>query len=63
MTPRPRTALPADLESVRALLTDYTLPLGGPEQAWLTLVTTDAGGVIGRVALERHIADDRPVFH
>jgi hypothetical protein len=63
MTPRPRTALPADLESVRALLTDNKLPLERLERAWLTVVTNDAGGVIGCVALERHIADDRPVFN
>jgi hypothetical protein len=48
---------------VRALLTDNKLPLERLERAGLTVVTNDAGGVIGCVALERHIADDRPVFH
>lgn len=62
MATRPRPALPADRDGVRALLTDNDLPLDGLDQAWLTLVTTDAAGVTGCVALERHVGSGSPVF-
>jgi amino-acid N-acetyltransferase len=60
VTVRPAEA--ADAVAVDQLVAAATLPTGGLEEAWLTLVSDDPYGVAGTATLERYAGADGPVF-
>jgi amino-acid N-acetyltransferase len=57
-----RPAGAADAAAVAALVGSANLPTAGLDQAWLTLVVEDAGGVAGTATLERYVGADGPAF-